>query len=116
MAVRRKSTSPKLKFNESWTAVARAKAKLRRNARKKIAARFFLACSQVKRSAHPSRFWCTTKTLGRRITLRLRENFDHHMPISLMRPSMEFGTGRVVAARRRAKRSDEVRRGEVRKK
>ena len=47
--------------------------------------------------------------------LGLRENFDHHMPISLMRPSMEFGTGRVVAARRRAKPSDESRRAQSRK-
>src|SRR5438309_11929925 len=91
------------RFNESWIAVAQAKANSLRNGRKKIVARFFPAYSKAKRLAHRLRFWSAIKTLGRRITWRSQENFDRHMPILLTKPNMEFATGRVAVARRRAR-------------
>src|SRR5206468_7205981 len=96
----------KRRFSRSWIAAALVKAKSPRNGKRKIVARFFPAYSKARRSAHPLRFWCATKTRARRITRRSQENFDRHMLISLTRPNMEFAIGRVAAARRRARPSD----------
>src|SRR5439155_14134333 len=103
------------RFNESWIAVAQAKANSLRNGRKKIVARFFPAYSKAKRLAHLLQFWSAIKTLGRRITWRSQENFDRHMLISRTRPNMEFGTGRVGVARRRARPLAGSQRAQLRK-
>src|SRR2546429_9119084 len=105
MGVRQTSTSPTRRFNEIWTVAARVKAKLRRNGKRKIGAKFFPASLQEKHSARLSLFWCATKTLGLKIMRKCKGHSGRHMPISHMRPNTEFETGRLAASRRRARRS-----------
>src|SRR5437868_5112021 len=105
MVARRASKFLKPKFNESWIVVARAKAKSRLSAKRKTDANFCPAFLKEERSAHPLPFLFGTKTLDPKITVKSRANFDRRTPITLTRPSMEFETGRAVAAHLRAKRS-----------
>src|SRR5207247_10339877 len=74
---------------------------------KKIDAKFFQVSLEAKHWALRSRFLCATKTRDRRITWRSQRNFGLRMPTSLMKPSMEYETGRAVAALRRGKQSAE---------
>src|ERR1700751_1518880 len=98
MVARRRSTCLKRKFSASSIGAGPVKAKLRRNVRKKIAAKFCRACLKAKRSARQSGSWFATKTRGRRITPRQKKNFGRHMPISLTMRNTEFETGRVEDA------------------
>src|SRR6266576_3339842 len=104
MAARRKSTSPKPTFNESWIGGARAKANSRHSGKRKTDARFCPAFLKGRHSVLLSPLPFGTRMLGLKITGRSQANFDPHTPIILMRPNMESETGRAAAARQRAKR------------
>src|SRR6266480_3598715 len=104
MVARRASKFLKPKFNESWIVVARAKAKSRLSAKRKTDANFCPAFLKVKRSGRRSQFLFGTETLDRKITAKLRANFDRRTPITPMRPNTESETGRAAVARLRARR------------
>src|SRR5205807_3470548 len=102
-AARRKSTSPKPKFNESWIGGVRVKANSQHSGKRKTGARFSPAFSMERRSALLSHLQFGTRTLGLKITARSQANFDRRMPITLMRPNTESEIGRAAVARLRAK-------------
>src|SRR5437763_12326975 len=106
----------KERFNKSWTAVGQARAKSQRNGKKKTSARFSPVSLKAKHWARRSRFWCATKTRGQRTTRRSQRNSGPHTPTSLMKPSMEFETGKAVAAHRRGRRLAEEQAAELQKK
>src|SRR5205085_8812173 len=116
MVVRRRSTSLKSTFNESWIAVVRVKAKSRHSEERKTDARSSLAFSKGKRSALLSRLWFAIKMFALRITARLRGNSGRHTPISRMRPNTEFAIGRAVVGHLHAKRLAASPRAQLRKK
>src|SRR6266403_3382255 len=105
MAARRKSTSPKPIFNESWIGGVRVKANSRHSGKRKTVARFCPVFSKEKRSVLLSPLPIGTRMLGLKITARSQANFDPHTPIILMRPNKEPKPGRAAAELQRAKRS-----------
>src|SRR5207244_12113343 len=110
------STWMRHEANERSTAAVRAKVRSRRSGKKKIDAKFFQVSLEAKHWALRSRFLCATKTRDRRITWRSQRNFGPHTPTSLMKPSMEYETGRAVAALRRGKQSAEWQQAQLQRK
>src|SRR6266581_292141 len=90
------SKSRNLIFNESWTAVARAKANSRPSGKRKTGARFCPAFLKARRWGLLSQLQFGTETLGLKITSRSQANFARHTPIILMRRNTEFETGRAA--------------------
>src|SRR5438874_13820498 len=104
MVARRRSTSPTRTFSTRWIDDVPAKAKLQRNGKKKIVAKFSRAFSKVKHWERRFRFWSSTGMRGRKIMSMLQNNFDRPTRISLMRRSTAYALGAAVGGVRRAKR------------
>src|ERR1700730_4031011 len=104
MVARRRSTSPQRTFNTHWIDDVPARAKLQRNGKKKIVAKFSRAFSKVKHWERRFRFWSATGMRGRKIISMLQNNFARPTRISLMRRSTAYAIGAAVGALRRAKR------------
>src|SRR2546430_17683443 len=104
MVARRRSTSPTRTFSARWIDDVPAKAKLQRNGKKKIVARFSRAFSKVKHWERRFRFWSTTGMRGRKIMSMLQNNFARPTRISLMRRSTAYAIGAAVGALWRGER------------
>src|SRR5438128_4632732 len=104
MVTRQRSTSLTQTFRPRWIDDVLGKAKLQRNGKKKIVAKFFRAFSKVKHWERRFRFWSATGMRGRKIMSMLQNNFARPTRISLMRRSTAYAIGAAVGALRRAKR------------
>src|SRR3984893_1626819 len=104
MVARRRSTSPPRTFSTRWIDDVPAKAKLQRNGKKKIVAKFSRAFSKVKHWERRFRFWSATGMRGQKIMSMLQNNFARPTRILLMRRSTAYAIGAGVGALRRAKR------------
>src|SRR5438128_2851735 len=114
MVARRRSTSRTRTFSTRWIDDVPAKAKLQRNGKKKIVAKFSRAFSKVKHWERRFRFWSATGMRGRKIMSMLQNNFARPTRISLMRRSTAYAIGAAVGALRRAKRLAASRPGRAR--
>jgi len=103
MVALRVSQSPKRTFSASWIAVVRVKANSRRQRKEEDQCEILSGIFEGKTIGTPIAIAVGTKTRGLKITARSRPNFGRHMPTTLTSQIPESETGRVVAARLRAK-------------
>src|SRR5437762_8475800 len=105
MVYHQKTRNHKPTFNASLIDTVTVKANSQSSGRRKIVAKFFLACSRARHSARRLAFLFAIKTRGRRITPRSQKNSGRRTLTSPTKRNTEFGIGRAGDALPRARRS-----------